>query len=103
MPDGSLSRGIPSVLREFDMYVNVSHPRCMAKPALGRGLGALLGGATASGRPAAPTAASIVAPQVIADNGERIQNVALDRIRPSPFQPRKDFSKEALQELADSI
>jgi ParB family chromosome partitioning protein len=40
---------------------------------------------------------------VEAPNGERIQNVALDRIRPSPFQPRREFAKEALQELADSI
>jgi len=32
-----------------------------------------------------------------------VQRVALDRIRPCPFQPRKDFSPEALRELADSI
>jgi len=35
--------------------------------------------------------------------GEQVQRVALDRIRPCPFQPRKDFSPEALRELADSI
>jgi ParB family chromosome partitioning protein len=29
--------------------------------------------------------------------------VELDRIRPCAFQPRKEFSQEALQELADSI
>jgi ParB family transcriptional regulator, chromosome partitioning protein len=29
--------------------------------------------------------------------------VPLDRIRPCPLQPRKDFSAEALRELADSI
>jgi len=29
--------------------------------------------------------------------------VALNRIRPCPFQPRKDFPEEALRELADSI
>jgi ParB family chromosome partitioning protein len=29
--------------------------------------------------------------------------VALNRIRPCPLQPRKDFSDEALKELADSI
>ncbi|HMJ66981.1 MAG TPA: ParB N-terminal domain-containing protein, partial [Candidatus Binatia bacterium] len=73
----------------------------MAKPALGRGLGALLGGA--SGKPATPASVPITASHVEVENGERIQNVALERIRPSPFQPRKDFSKEALQELADSI
>jgi len=32
-----------------------------------------------------------------------VQRVALDRIRPCPFQPRKDFSPETLRELADSI
>jgi ParB family chromosome partitioning protein len=34
---------------------------------------------------------------------EHVQRVPLGRIRPSPFQPRKDFSPEALRELADSI
>ncbi len=38
-----------------------------------------------------------------ADNRERVQRLALDRIRPCPFQPRKEFAPEALQELADSI
>jgi len=79
----------------------VGHALVMAKPALGRGLGALLGGA--SGKPATPASVPITASHVEVENGERIQNVALERIRPSPFQPRKDFSKEALQELADSI
>jgi ParB family chromosome partitioning protein len=37
------------------------------------------------------------------DARERVQRVALDRIRPCPFQPRKDFSPETLRELADSI
>jgi ParB family transcriptional regulator, chromosome partitioning protein len=84
------------------MGAGVSHPLFMAKPALGRGLGALLGGATTIGRPAAPVAVS-PAPEPLAPDGERVQNLALERIRPSPFQPRKEFSAEALQELADSI
>jgi ParB family chromosome partitioning protein len=75
----------------------------MAKPALGRGLGALLGGAITTGKPSAPAALSTATTESIAANGERIQNVALDRIRPSPLQPRKDFPAEGLQELADSI
>jgi ParB family chromosome partitioning protein len=37
------------------------------------------------------------------DAREHVQRVALDRIRPCPFQPRKDFSPETLRELADSI
>jgi len=32
-----------------------------------------------------------------------VQRVALDRIKPSPFQPRKEFGPEALRELADSV
>jgi ParB family chromosome partitioning protein len=37
------------------------------------------------------------------DNRERVLRVALDRIKPSPLQPRKDFTPEALQDLAASI
>lgn len=42
-------------------------------------------------------------PEPAQATGERVQNLALERVRPSPLQPRKDFSSEALQELADSI
>ena len=82
----------------------------MAKPALGRGLGALLGGNAPVVRPpappanplsTAPTATIIAAPAV--DHRERVQQIALSRIRPCAFQPRKDFSAESLRELADSI
>ncbi|MBC8094362.1 MAG: ParB/RepB/Spo0J family partition protein [Akkermansiaceae bacterium] len=79
----------------------------MAKPALGRGLGALLGGAPNTGKPPQPSPAptpnpSPAAPPV-ADDRERVERVPLSRIQPCSFQPRKDFSPEALQELADSI
>jgi ParB family chromosome partitioning protein len=37
------------------------------------------------------------------DLRERVQHVALQQVRPCPFQPRKEFTAEALQELADSI
>jgi ParB family chromosome partitioning protein len=37
------------------------------------------------------------------DNRERVQRIALDRVRPCSMQPRKHFSDEALRELADSI
>ena len=33
----------------------------------------------------------------------KIENVAIDRVIPNPYQPRKVFSDAALQELADSI
>ncbi|AMB94027.1 ParB/RepB/Spo0J family partition protein [Aerococcus sanguinicola] len=34
---------------------------------------------------------------------EQVVEVALDEIRPNPYQPRLNFSEKALQELADSI
>jgi len=37
------------------------------------------------------------------DDRERVQRVALNRVRPSALQPRKEFAPEALRELADSI
>lgn len=61
----------------------------MAKTGLGKGLGALIGT-----RP-------ITRPEV--DAGEKIHQIDLDRIAPSPLQPRKEFSSAALQELVDSI
>jgi ParB family transcriptional regulator, chromosome partitioning protein len=68
----------------------------MSKSALGRGLGALLGSVPPA--PSAPPAAAVAA-----DPGERVQNVPLNKIRPSALQPRKRFSDESLRELADSI
>ena len=79
----------------------------MAKPALGRGLGALLGGTMSPAQsPSAPPVPSVVpAPVDVAapDLRDRVQHVPLNRVRASSLQPRKDFSKESLQELADSI
>jgi ParB family chromosome partitioning protein len=75
----------------------------MAKPALGRGLGALLGGSSAITTPASAAAIPAAMPAAAPDSRERVQRVPLDRIRPCPLQPRKDFSDEALRELADSI
>jgi ParB family transcriptional regulator, chromosome partitioning protein len=76
----------------------------MAKPALGRGLGALMGGNPPLVSPtSAPPLPQPVAAAPLPDERERVQRVPLDRIRPCPLQPRKDFSEEALRELADSI
>jgi ParB family chromosome partitioning protein len=71
----------------------------MSKPALGRGLGALLGGNPSLAPSAVAPAASSPAP----DSRDRVQRVPLNRIRPSALQPRKEFAPEALQELAASI
>ena len=76
----------------------------MAKPALGRGLGALMGGSSVAKPPVpAPVSTAVSEPAPATDPRERVQRVPLDRIQPSPFQPRKDFGPETLRELADSI
>lgn len=77
----------------------------MAKPALGRGLGALLGGSPPAAKPPAPapSPAALASPSPTPDSHERVEKVPLGRIRPCAFQPRKTFSEEALRELADSI
>ena len=62
----------------------------MAKTGLGKGLGALIGSRPA---PARDTV----------DFAEKIHKVRLASIVPSPLQPRKNFSPDALQELVDSI
>ena len=77
----------------------------MAKPALGRGLGALLGDSPIA-KPPGPGANLNHSPGSRAGDGHRASGCSalpLDRIRPCPFQPRKDFSPETLRELADSI
>lgn len=71
----------------------------MAKQALGRGLGALLGGSAAP--VIAPSPPVPATPASTGQNG--VQMVELSRIQPCSFQPRKDFAQESLQELADSI
>ncbi|MBE2179747.1 MAG: ParB/RepB/Spo0J family partition protein [Chthoniobacterales bacterium] len=63
----------------------------MAKPALGRGLGALI---------APAKAASGAAPEA---DGERVQEVALAQVVASPLQPRTTFPAEGLAELVESV
>src|SRR2546425_7921046 len=62
----------------------------MARSGLGKGLGALIG------TPA-------VASRADAESGERVHQLNLASIIPSALQPRKNFAREALQELIDSI
>jgi len=77
----------------------------MAKPGLGRGLGALLGGSPIAKPPGTlPAITTSIPPAApVLDTRERVQRVPLTRIRACPFQPRKEFSAETLRELADSI
>ncbi|MGI8958070.1 MAG: ParB/RepB/Spo0J family partition protein [Chthoniobacterales bacterium] len=62
----------------------------MAKSGLGKGLGALIN--------ASP---SLRSPE--SESGERVQQISLTSIVPSPLQPRREFAREALEELIDSI
>src|SRR5437660_5378837 len=63
----------------------------MERSGLGKGLGALIGTPTGTAR------------SDMAESGERVHQIRLANIVPSTFQPRKDFGREALQELTDSI
>lgn len=56
----------------------------MANKGLGKGLEALISG-------------------ISQDEKENIQEVSLAELRPNPYQPRKQFQEESLQELANSI
>lgn len=42
-------------------------------------------------------------PEAADETTEQVEEVKLLELRPNPYQPRKTFSEEALQELADSI
>ena len=83
----------------------------LPKRGLGKGLNALI--KTPSSRSnvtntpppqesAEPGAAPVPAPAPVIE-GKQIMEVALDQIVPSPFQPRKRFNEENLEELANSI
>src|SRR3989440_5998695 len=63
----------------------------MARTGLGKGLGALIGTPSVATRPDT------------IESGERVHQINLANIVPSALQPRKDFAREALQELIDSI
>ena len=56
-----------------------------SKRVLGRGLGALLKGTSDSGYE------------------NQVQHIDISRIIPNPFQPRRSFTTESIQELAESI
>src|SRR5438132_9941814 len=63
----------------------------MARSGLGKGLDALIG-------------TPVVAPRAdVVESGERGHQLTLVNIVPSALKPRKDFGRDALQELIDSI
>ena len=71
----------------------------MTKKKLGKGLDALLS------RPTKVTSDSRVAEENVATSTvtQRVTEIAVAQIKPSPFQPRRVFAPEALDELATSI
>lgn len=73
------------------------------KSRLGRGLGALInsGAAPVKTTPAAAAPAPVVA--VTTDGLPGYREVAVHLVEPNPYQPRKEFSDEALTELVESI
>jgi ParB family chromosome partitioning protein len=77
----------------------------MSKPALGRGLGALLGSFPVTAKPAVDVVAPVTSTETapVSPGREPVQEVPLSQIHPCPLQPRKQFPAESLQELADSI
>ena len=71
----------------------------MTKKKLGKGLDALLS------RPTKVTSDSQVAQENVATSTatQRVTEIAVAQIKPSPFQPRRVFAPEALDELTTSI
>ncbi len=92
-----------------------------SKSRLGRGLGGLISGGKPAAAPvkptvpakeSAPAARSTPPPAVVAEtpvdkpasgSNEALQEVLVQHIDPNPFQPRKEFDQEKLEELAASI
>jgi ParB family chromosome partitioning protein len=66
----------------------------MAKPALGKGLGALIKKSVAP-----PTPEAAITP----DDFKRVRDVPLDMVVPSPLQPRTQFIESPLDDLMESI
>lgn len=91
------------------------------KKRLGRGLGSLLGEANSGGLSVSDESGFVVAntnqlqnkqtpiapPQAVAVEQvppeSRVWNIAIDKMVPGTYQPRKNFEREALAELANSI
>jgi ParB family chromosome partitioning protein len=75
------------------------------KSRLGRGLGALITSAAAAPK-AAPAAAAVPSAPAAAPANDGLpgyREVPVHQVEPNPYQPRKEFSDEALAELVESI
>jgi ParB family chromosome partitioning protein len=77
------------------------------KPALGRGLGALLGESTArqviATASVVPTAVPVAGPATVSATGDELARLPLDLLQRGKYQPRVDMRAESLAELAESI
>lgn len=85
---------------------NLNHENQNKKNRLGRGLGSLLGSTEIVNNsvPAqAPSINSATQLTDIAPPEARIWKMSVEKLKPSEFQPRNHFDKEALTELANSI
>jgi ParB family chromosome partitioning protein len=83
----------------------VSHPAVKVK-ALGRGLDSLLpsGPRVVTGTSAVPgTLPEIQAAAARSQTGDAVMTIPLDQIDDNPYQTRRHFDEEMLQDLADSI
>ena len=70
---------------------------------VGRGLDSLIGPSTTSAEPVPPPVVPLVPPAASASAGERVLQVPPWEIERSPWQPRTEFSREALEDLVESI
>ena len=78
------------------------------KPALGRGLGALLPSDEPSDAGEHRDRDDAPRSRLYEFDGKsrmvgRVADIPLENIRPNPYQPRQDFDEEALDELAESV
>ena len=71
----------------------------MSRKALGKGLDALIPGAGEDAEPASGVGTEARRP----GNAGVVTRIQIRSIEPNPLQPRKDFDRESLEELADSI
>ncbi len=69
------------------------------KQALGKGLAALI----PSGSDSLEAAIGLPGDPLNGEDGGRVHNTSIDKIVPSPFQPRNRFTPEQLKELVGSI
>lgn len=72
----------------------------MKKRALGRGLSALLSDSQEESVETSSPTQEMTAPKGL---GQTVYQLPIGEVRANPLQPRKSFSDQALQELADSI